>query len=100
MSRCWHIGCPGRLSRPKHVKPIKEGCEVYGSEILSAASPATCGDVAFSTLFERDDVCHARLRTRRHWPTFRHRVRPGRSHCECHCHRNRQSNETLANDYD
>ncbi len=50
-------------SRPNHINHGRKGAKYYGSETLAAASLATCGDVAFYTLFERYDNCHAHLWT-------------------------------------
>src|SRR5207237_90420 len=78
----------------------RKGTKYYGSETLSAASLVTCGDFAVFTLFERDDHFHARLRTGGNRPTLWNRIRPRRSHFECQCDRNRQSNKTVTYGYD
>ena len=49
----------GGQSDQHYVNQWGEGAKYYGSEILSAASIATCDDVAFLTLFERYDNYHA-----------------------------------------
>src|SRR5215510_7984499 len=77
-----------------------KGAKYHASETLLAASFATRGDVAFFTLFERDDICHARLWTSGDRSILWNRVRPGRSHFKCHCGRNRQPNQTSTYGYD
>src|SRR6185295_5396649 len=80
-SRARHIGCDVlRLTTFK-----RKGAKYHGSETLSV----------FLTLFERDGGCHARLWTSGDRSTLGNRVRPRRSHRECNCGRNRQSNQTI-----
>jgi hypothetical protein len=55
----------------------ERGANYYGSETLSATSFATCDDVAFFSLFERDDNCHACLWTGGNRSILGKRVRSG-----------------------